>query len=147
MVVIGLGYWCPNLVSNFAAASDASLNALCDLSEDALAQLLALYPGASEADEINTAQDIDVAVSTLSSETFLLRKAAPEAGKHVFVCKTFSENPKKALALAELAEQRNLILHTDLTFLYTPSVRKRRPILDSAIGGELNCIESTHTQV
>ncbi len=150
VAVIGLGYWGPNLVRNFAAAAGASLTALCDLNEDALTQQLALYPGARgvrDADEIIAAQDIDVVVvSTRPSENYRLCKAALEAGKHVFVCKPLSQNPEEALALAELAEQRNLVLHTDLTFLYTPSVRKLRDILDSAICGELNYIESTRTQ-
>ena len=91
VAVIGLGYWGPNLVRNFAAAEGASLTALCDLNEAALAQQLALYPGACgvrDADEIIAAQDIDVVVvSTRPSENYRLCKAALEAGKHVFVCK------------------------------------------------------------
>ena len=37
VAVIGLGYWGPNLVRNFAAAEGASVTALCDLDEAALA--------------------------------------------------------------------------------------------------------------
>ena len=148
--VIGLGYWGPNLARNFAAADGARLTALCDLDDDALARQLALHPdarGGREADDIIAAADIDViVVSTRPSENYRLCKAALEAGKHVFVCKPLSQNPEEALALAEFAEVRNLILHTDLTFLYTPSVRKLRDILDNETCGALNYIESTRTQ-
>ena len=150
VAVIGLGYWGPNLVRNFAAAEGANVTALCDLDEDALARQVALHPGARatrDAAEINASPDIDiVVVSTRPSENYRLCKAALEAGKHVFVCKPLSQNPAEALALAELAEARNLILHTDLTFLYTPSVRKLRELLASATCGELNYIESVRTQ-
>ena len=46
VAVIGLGYWGPNLVRNFAAAEGANVTALCDLDEDALARQVALHPGA-----------------------------------------------------------------------------------------------------
>ncbi len=148
--VIGLGYWGPNLVRNFAAAQGASLTALCDLDGDALAKQLALYPearGTGDADEIIAAPDVDiVVVSTRPSENFRLCKAALEAGQHVFVCKPVSRVPEEARALAALAEQRGLVLQTDLTFLYTPSVRKLRSILADETCGELNYIESTRTQ-
>ena len=39
-----------------------------------------------------------------------------------------------------------MVLHTDLTFLYTAAVRKLRDILDSQVCGELNYIESIRTQ-
>ena len=150
VAVIGLGYWGPNLVRNFAAAEGANVTALCDLDEDALARQVALHPGARatrDAAEIIASPDIDiVVVSTRPSENYRLCKAALEAGKHAFVCKPLSQYPEEALALAELAEARNLILHTDLTFLYTPSVRKLRDILAGAACGELNYIESVRTQ-
>jgi predicted dehydrogenase len=148
--VIGLGYWGPNLVRNFAAADGARLTALCDLNSDALAKQLALHPearGTSDAGEIIAAPDVDiVVVSTRPSENFKLCKAALEAGQHVFVCKPVSQQPEEALALAELAAERGLVLHTDLTFLYTPSVRKLREILSGDACGDLNYIESTRTQ-
>ena len=49
MVLIGLCYRGPNMARKFAAADGASLSALCDLNEDALAQPLALYTGAHHA--------------------------------------------------------------------------------------------------
>ena len=150
VAVIGLGYWGPNLVRNFAAAEGARLVAVCDLDEQAVARQLAQYPaarGSRDGDEIIAADDIDiVVVSTRPSDNYPIAKAALEAGKHVFVCKPVSQIPEQALALAELAEARELILHTDLTFLYTPSVRMLRQILESAACGELNYIESMRTQ-
>ena len=78
--VLGLGYWGPNPVRNFAAAQGASLTALCDLDGDALARQLALYPdarGTSNVDEIIAAPEVDtVVVSTRPSENFRLCKAA-----------------------------------------------------------------------
>ncbi|MBT3170937.1 MAG: Gfo/Idh/MocA family oxidoreductase [Rhodospirillaceae bacterium] len=148
--VIGLGYWGPNLVRNFAAAEGAQLTALCDLDEAALGRQLERYPearGTRKLDEIIAAPDVDiVVVSTRPSENFRLCKAALEAGQHVFACKPLSQNPEEARTLAALAEARGLVLHTDLTFLYTAAVRKLRDILDSSVCGELNYIESVRTQ-
>ena len=126
IAVIGLSYWGPNLVRNFAAAMGACLTALCDLDEAALATQLAHYPearGSHEVAEIIGAPDVDiVVVSTRPSKNFRLCKAALEAGQHVFIYKSLSQNPADVRALVALAAERNLILHTDLTFLYTSAV-------------------------
>ena len=42
--VVGCGYWGPNLIRNFRSLQDCTLKMMCDLSEERLAHLKALYP-------------------------------------------------------------------------------------------------------
>ncbi len=42
--VVGCGYWGPNLVRNFRSLPDCHLKAMCDISQERLKHLTALYP-------------------------------------------------------------------------------------------------------
>ena len=62
MGIIGLGYWGPNLVRNFANLSDTQLTALCDHDEGRLKHVSDQYPDAfvsRESDQVLTKEMID----------------------------------------------------------------------------------------
>ena len=75
--------------------------------------------------------DVDaVAIITPVWTHFDLAKAALENGKHVFVEKPFTSTSQQAEELIELAEQKNLRIMVDHTFLFSGAVRKIREIVD-----------------
>ena len=74
----------------------------------------------ADASEVITSSEIDVvAIVTPVWTHFELAKAALENGKHVFVEKPFTSNVAQAEELIELAEQKNLKIMVDHTFLFT----------------------------
>ena len=56
--------------------------------------------------------------------TSRLRRAALEAGKHVFVEKPLAASTSECLELIELADERGLVLMPGHTFLYSPPVSR-----------------------
>src|SRR5208283_3425004 len=71
-----------------------------------------------------------------------LTKAALENGKHVFVEKPFTSNVAQAEELINLAEQKNLQIMVDHTFLFTGAVRKLQKLLREGILGRVYYYDS-----
>src|SRR5205823_678043 len=78
---------------------------------------------------------------------FELAKAALESGKHVFVEKPFTSNVGQAEQLINLAEQKNLKIMVDYTFLFTGAVKKIKQLLQEGSLGKLYYYDSTRVKV
>src|SRR5437868_7176711 len=76
-----------------------------------------------------------------------LAKAALENGKHVFVEKPFTSNTAQAEELIELAEQKNLKVMVDHTFLFTGAVKKIRQLLREGTLGKIYYYDSTRVNL
>jgi len=95
-----------------------------------------------------TAPDIDaIAIVTPVWTHYELAKLALQNGKHVFVEKPFTSSSKQAEELIELAEQKNLQIMVDHTFLFSGSVRKIREIVDAGTLGDLYYFDSTRVNL
>jgi predicted dehydrogenase len=144
--VIGYGYWGPNIVRNLHGLDSARVEAVCDKSAAALARVRRSYPEIqtySDPSEILRSPRIDaVAVITPVWTHYALAKEALENGKHVFVEKPFTSNTKQAEELIDLAEQKNLTIMVDHTFLFTGAVRKIRELTRSGALGDLYYYDS-----
>ena len=149
--VIGYGYWGPNIVRNFSGHQDCKVVAVCDKNPAALARVLGRHPGVrvtTEVDDIVTSSEIDaVAIVTPVSYHFELAKKALENGKHVFVEKPFTATAAQAEELVELAEQKNLQIMVDHTFLFTGAVRKIKQLIDDGSLGPLYYYDSTRVNL
>lgn len=149
--VIGYGYWGPNIVRNFSGHQDCKVIAVCDKNPAALARVLGRHPGVrvtTEVDDIVTSSEIDaVAIVTPVSYHYELAKKALESGKHVFVEKPFTATSVQAEELVELAEQKNLQIMVDHTFLFTGSVRKIKQLVDEGALGPLYYYDSTRVNL
>jgi predicted dehydrogenase len=112
--VVGFGYWGPNLVRNLDRASDAQIVAACDLSQDNLDKLSALYPYVETTSDMASFladYDLDaVVVATSAPSHFMLAKKALEAGKHVYVEKPLTLTSADAEELVRLADAKGLVL-------------------------------------
>jgi predicted dehydrogenase len=149
--VIGYGYWGPNIVRNLRGLEGCQLVGICDQSPAARKKIQAAHPGIpvfSDAQELISSPDVDViAVITPVWTHFPLAKAALQNGKHVFVEKPFTGNVVQAEELINLAEQKNLQIMVDHTFLFTGAVRKIRQLLTEGALGKLYYYDSTRVNL
>ncbi len=149
--VIGYGYWGPNVVRNLESTDGTKVCAVADKSPASRTRVQALYPGVqvtADACEVLSSSEIDaIAVVTPVWTHFELAKAALENGKHVFVEKPFTSNVAQAEELINLAQQKNLKIMVDHTFLFTGAVRKIRQLLEEGALGKLYYYDSTRVNL
>src|ERR1700734_3728807 len=149
--VIGYGYWGPNIVRNLTSVEGVVVRAISDLSPAAQARARKAYPGVTvtaNAMEVITSPDIDaVAVISPVWTHYELTKAALENGKHVFVEKPFTSNSAQGEELVNLAEQKNLKIMVDHTFLFTGAVKRIAQLIDEGALGKLYYYDATRVNL
>lgn len=146
VAVIGLGYWGPNLVRNFAALGGGELLVVCD-QDAARAQAIArLYPALraeTDPQRVFADPEIDaVALATPVATHYPLAKAALLAGKSVLVEKPLTASVEQAEELVDLAKRKGLVLMVDHVYVYSPAVRKIKEMVDAGLLGDLLFIDS-----
>jgi predicted dehydrogenase len=149
--VVGYGYWGPNLVRNFAQVDGAAVVAVCDASAARLDVVAKLYPAVSTYTDIaSTLADpaVDaVAIATPVHTHASLAREALRAGKHVFVEKPFTSTSAEAEELIALADERDLTLMVDHTFIYTSAVRKINELVRAGDLGSLYYYDSVRVNL
>lgn len=149
--LIGYGYWGPNLLRNFFELSSARPVACCDLRQDRLDFLALKYPDVlrtSDAQDIITNPDVDaVVIATPISTHYKLAHQALEAGKHVLIEKPMTTSSSDADALIPIANERDLVLMVDHTFIYTGAVRKIKEIIDQGEMGDIYYFDSVRVNL
>jgi predicted dehydrogenase len=149
--VIGYGYWGPNVVRNLVGLEGSQVVAIADMSPAARTRAQKAYPGirvTAEAEELLSSTEIDaIAVVTPVWTHYELVKAALENGKHVFVEKPFTSNAAQGEGLINLAQQKNLTIMVDHTFLFTGAVNKISQLLDEGTLGKLYYYDSTRVNL
>ena len=149
--VIGYGYWGPNIVRNLMSIEGSQVVAIAEISASARSRAEKAYPGvkvtASSA-EVVASVDVDaIAVISPVWTHYELTKAALENGKHVFVEKPFTSSVAQAEELINIAEQKNLKIMVDHTFLFTGAVKKIRQLIDEGALGNLYYYDSTRVNL
>ncbi len=149
--VIGYGYWGPNIVRNLRALEGCQVVGICDQTPAARKRIQAAHPEIpvhGDYHELVKSPDMDaIAVITPVWTHYELARAALENGKHVFVEKPFTSNVRQAEELINLAEQKNLRIMVDHTFLFTGAVRKIRKLLAEGTLGKLYYYDSTRVNL
>jgi predicted dehydrogenase len=144
--VVGCGYWGPNLVRNFSSLPECHLKMMCDISEERLTHLRALYPGVvAETDYshmLNGAGLDAVVVATSVRLHYPMAKASLLAGKHTLIEKPMACSSDECEELIEIARKKGLILMVGHTFLYSPAVLKIKEIVDRGDIGDIRYISA-----
>ncbi|HOO76633.1 MAG TPA: Gfo/Idh/MocA family oxidoreductase [bacterium] len=144
--IIGYGYWGPNLVRNFAELDGAELIIVGDLRRERLELARKRYPKLAvtvHADEVIEDPRVDaVVIATPVATHFDLALKALKRGKHVWVEKPLAENSTQVCELISEADERNLCLHVDHTFVYTPAIRKIKLLVENDELGHINYYDS-----
>jgi predicted dehydrogenase len=147
VVMVGYGYWGPNVVRNIMERTELRLLGLCELDPQRADQFRARYPGIPvepDLDMVLLDPRVDaVMVATPPRTHYALASRALQAGKHVLVEKPLATSVTDAVDLIELAEERELVLMPGHTFLYSPPVVKVRELLVSGALGNAYFITSS----
>ncbi len=146
-LVVGHGYWGPNIVRNIVERPEFRLAGLCDRDEKKIDDFQRRNPG------VAVERDLDVALADPSLEAvaiatpphthYELVRSALEAGKHVLVEKPLARTADEAAELIALADELDLVLMPGHTFLYSPSVNKIRSLIEQNVLGEIYFVTSS----
>ncbi|MEY2486536.1 MAG: hypothetical protein QOH39_2184 [Verrucomicrobiota bacterium] len=144
--VIGCGYWGPLLVRNFRGLPNCTLKALCDMNEDRLKHLKALYPdveAVTDHEQFLNGLNLDaIIIATPVKYHYSLAKASLLAGKHTFIEKPMASSSAECEELIDIAQRNGCVLMIDHTFLYSSPVRKIVDIIDAGDLGDIRYINS-----
>ncbi len=148
VVVVGYGYWGPNIVRNVLERPELDMLALCELDAEKAAKFTARYgtviPTVTDFDAVLADSRVDaVCVATPPRTHHALARRALLAGKHVLVEKPLATNGQDAEELVHLAEERGLTLMPGHTFLYSPPVNKIQRLIESGELGEVYFVTSS----
>ncbi len=140
-MVVGYGYWGPNIVRNVVERPEYRLMCLCELDEGRAEDFRRRHPGVwveSDLDAALADPRIEaVAIATPPHTHYALVRRALEAGKHVLVEKPLARTSEEAAVLIALAEQLDLVLMPGHTFVYSPSVNTVRDLIQNDELGEV----------
>ncbi len=139
--IVGLGYFGPNLLRNFAAQAACDMVSACDMKQENIDRMQRLYPAVqftSDYQELLNDATIDlILIATPTTTHFTLAKQALEAGKHVLVEKPMTATVAEAEELNALAAKLGKLIFVDHTFVFAPAVQKMRELVQSGALGEL----------
>jgi predicted dehydrogenase len=139
--VVGCGYWGPNLARNFHSTNNAKLSLVCDASEARLKHMKNLYPAIETTTDLQHAVNgsgLDaVVIATPVRFHYEMAKTALEAGKHTFIEKPMASSVAECQSLVDIARKNGLVLMIGHTFLYSPTVRKIKQIIDQGDIGDI----------
>jgi predicted dehydrogenase len=140
-MVVGYGYWGPNIVRNVVERPEFRLMCLCEKDEARAQDFRRRHPGVwveSDLDAALADPRIEaVAIATPPHTHYSLVSRALEAGKHVLVEKPLARTAEEGAKLIAQAEALGQVLMPGHTFLYSPSVNAVRDLIQSDELGEI----------
>jgi predicted dehydrogenase len=146
-MVVGYGYWGPNIVRNVVERPEFRLMGLCEMDESRAADFRRRHPGVWVESDYEAALSDPrieaVAIATPPHTHYELVKKALEAGKHVLVEKPLARTSVEAAKLIALADERGLVMMPGHTFVYSPSVNKVRDLIQTDELGEIYFVTSS----
>jgi len=146
-LMVGYGYWGPNIARNLSERPEFRLAGLCERDEARIEEFRRKSPGVPVERDLDTALEDPsleaVAIATPPHTHYALVRSALEAGKHVLVEKPLARTADEAAELIALADELDLVLMPGHTFLYSPSVNKIRSLIEEDVLGEIYFITSS----
>jgi len=145
LVLVGLGYWGPNLLR--VLNKIGVLSAVFDL-DDSKLSIFRDDPSYSNInfdndwETILSNKDINgVVIATPPNTHYIIAMKALRAGKHVFIEKPMTLNVIEAEEIVKFAIKNSLIVSVGHIFLFVPEINKVKEIIDS---GELGDVVYIH---
>ncbi len=146
-LVVGYGYWGPNIVRNITERPEFRLAGLCERDPQKGEDFQRRNPGVWWEPDLDAAladPSVEaVAVATPPHTHHDLVSRALEAGKHVLVEKPLARTADEAEELIALANEYDRVLMPGHTFLYSPSVNKIRALIQEDVLGEVYFVTSS----
>ena len=146
-VVVGYGYWGPNLVRNITERPELTLTALCERDPIRAAEFAKRVPGVpvfGDLDAVLMNPEVEaIVVATPPRTHHAIARRALDAGKHVLVEKPLATTSADARDLISAAEENDLVLMPGHTFVYSPAVNKVRELIQSGELGDVYFVTSS----
>jgi predicted dehydrogenase len=146
IAVVGVGRWGPNLVRNFSVLDECTVRWVCDVDAER-ARRVSSSTGAratSSLGEVLADDEVEaVAIATPAASHRALVHECLDSGRHLFVEKPLTTTLADAVAFADVAARRGLVLVCDHTYCFSATVRRLRTLVRGDGLGELRRIEST----
>ncbi|WP_293055152.1 MULTISPECIES: Gfo/Idh/MocA family oxidoreductase [unclassified Moorena] len=144
VAILGAGRWGKHLVRNFLTHPDACLVAVVDPYPETLAVIKDKYNLAPEvrlATDWESIRDLPtieaVVIATPAVTHYTLIKDALQQGKHVLAEKPLTLDVAECLELCHLAQEKQLQLMVDHTYLFHPAVKRAQEVVNSGCLGDL----------
>ena len=137
--IIGLGYWGKNYYRILNSNDNINLSAVVDSNQNInLDEGIKNFPDLE--DLLNSEINIDAAIIATPTNThYEITKKLLNNGIHVLVEKPLSTKADEASELINLADEKNLVLLVDHTFLYNEAIKFAiKSIQDGEIGSLLH---------
>ena len=152
VVLIGYGYWGPNIAKNLRQYENLNLYGICDSSEDKLDKARALYGDSIRYyndyhDVLNDDAATACAVALRNDIAQEVARAVLKSKRHLFMEKPMAVKMDDALCLKQLAEENNVILHVDHILVYNPFVQRIKKMMDDGELGQLISFESNRSNL
>lgn len=152
IVLIGYGYWGPNLARNLNANKDLDFVGICELDKDKLDKARDVYGDRlfyeSDYKKVLNNWALDaIAIAVPTEYSFEIARSALEAGKHVFIEKPIASTVERAQILIDKARQNRLVIHCDHIMIYHPVIRYIKRMVQKGELGDLLYIDITRTNL
>lgn len=149
--VIGCGHWGKNYVRMFSSLPNTVLAGVADMAADKRAMAQRIAPGtpvfADYRELLDRRRCEAVVVATVASTHYEITRAALSAGLPALVEKPFTLRAEESAELTEQARKARLTLMVAHTFLYNPSVRKIKELIQGGALGELYYLKARRTHL
>jgi predicted dehydrogenase len=145
VLVVGYGYWGPNLVRNLMHCPSTRPVGICDRDPGRLAKARQVFPFIDTFTDIEAAlrPDVDaVLIATPASTHYPLAVRCLDAGKHLLLEKPITRTSAEARELITRANRAGRVLMVDHTFIYTAAVRRAKQMVDAGELGDIYFIDS-----
>ena len=147
-MVVGYGYWGPNIVRNVVERPEFRLMGLCEMDEGRAEDFRRRHPG------VWVESDFDAALADPADRSgrdrhpapHPLQPRAPRRSRPASTCWSRSRwpaPPTRRPKLIALADELGLVLMPGHTFVYSPSVNKVRDLIQSDELGEIYFVTSS----
>jgi predicted dehydrogenase len=154
IAIFGAGRWGVHLIRNFHQHPHAKVVAIADPISDRLQAVKQRFqlPDdiilTTDSGTIGNLPNLDaVAIATPAATHFPLIYAALAQGCHVFTEKPLTLSVTESLELCELAQQKQLQLFVDHTYLFHPAVELGKTVIESGKLGQLRYGYATRTHL
>ncbi|PHJ67520.1 oxidoreductase [Nostoc linckia z18] len=154
IAVIGVGRWGVHLLRNFLAHPSVSVIAVVDPHPERLTGVKQQFNLNEDVILTTQWQDLKqvpgltaVAIATPASTHYALIQDALQQGYHVLAEKPLTLDPAECRELCQLAEQHNLILMVDHTYLFHPAVERGQTVVQAGKLGDLRYGYATRTHL
>jgi len=151
-VLIGFGYWGPNIARNLNNSKEFELYGICDISTEMLSKARSIYGDKikyyTNYKEVIEDSAIDACAVALRNDIGQqVAREVLKAKKHLFMEKPMATQMQDALLLKQLADENDVIIHVDHILVFNPIVRRIKEILDSGELGDLIFFESNRANL